>query len=130
MIPENVVTPQVKVELEKRGVKIGEPKGVKKSEQIKEAIEKGLSVVNDVNREGDGIISDADISLLNDPMSRMMGESRFTPEQQEKFAAMERERMARHVDELAEKLHLNNIEVVTDASTLTGKCKKAKGFYN
>ena len=130
VIPENVVTPQVKVELEKRGVKIGEPKGVKKSEQIKEAIEKGLSVVNDVNREGDGIISDADISLLNDPMSRMMGESRFTPEQQEKFAAMERERMARHVDELAEKLHLKNIEVVTDASTLTGKRKKAKGFYN
>lgn len=130
VIPENVVTPQVKVELEKRGVKIGEPKGVKKSEQIKEAIEKGLSVVNDVNREGDGIISDADISLLNDPMSRMMGESRFTPEQQEKFAAMERERMVRHVDELADKLHLNNIEVVTDASTLTGKRKKAKGFYN
>lgn len=130
VIPENVVTPQVKVELEKRGVKIGEPKGVKKSEQIKEAIEKGLSVVNDVNREGDGIISDADISLLNDPMSRMMGESRFTPEQQEKFAAMERERMARHVDELADKLHLNNLEVVTDASTLTGKRKKAKGFYN
>lgn len=130
VIPENVVTPQVKVELENRGVKIGEPKGVKKSEQIKEAIEKGLSVVNDVNREGDGIISDADISLLNDPMSRMMGESRFTPEQQEKFAAMERERMARHVDELADKLHLNNIEVVTDASTLTGKRKKAKGFYN
>jgi N12 class adenine-specific DNA methylase len=130
VIPENVVTPQVKVELEKRGVKIGEPKGVKKSDQIREAIEKGLSVVNDVNREGDGIISDADISLLNDPMSRMMGESRFTPEQQEKFAAMERERMARHVDELAEKLHLNNIEVVTDASTLTGKRKKAKGFYN
>lgn len=130
VIPENVVTPQVKVELEKRGVKIGEPKGVKKSDQIKEAIEKGLSVVNDVNREGDGIISDADISLLNDPMSRMMGESRFTPEQQEKFAAMEREHMARHVDELAEKLHLNNIEVVTDASTLTGKRKKANGFYN
>lgn len=130
VIPENVVTPQVKVELEKRDVKIGEPKGVKKSEQIKEAIEKGLSVVNDVNREGDGIISDADISLLNDPMSRMMGESRFTPEQQEKFAAVERERMARRVDELAEKLHLNNIEVVTDASTLTGKRKKAKGFYN
>lgn len=130
VIPENVVTPQVKVELEKRGAKIGEPKGVKKSEQIKEAIEKGLSVVNDVNREGDGIISDADISLLNDPMSRMMGESRFTPEQQEKFAAMERERMARYVDELADKLHLNNLEVVTDASTLTGKRKKAKGFYN
>ena len=130
VIPENVVTPQVKVELEKRGVKIGEPKGVKKSEQIKEAIERGLTVANDINREGNGMLSDADISLLNDPMSQMMGESRFSPEQQEAFAARERERMAEHVNELAQKLHLNNIEVVTDASTLKGKRQKAKGFYN
>ena len=130
VIPENVVTPQVKVELEKRGVKIGAPKGVKKSEQIKEAIEKGLTVANDINRGGSGMLSDADISLLNDPMSQMMGESRFTPEQQEAFAARERERMADHVTGLAEKLHLNNIEVVTDASTLKGKRQKAKGFYN
>lgn len=44
-IPENVVTPQVRVELEKRGIKIGAPeKGVKKTEQIREAIERGLSV--------------------------------------------------------------------------------------
>lgn len=130
VIPENVVTPQVKVELEKRGVKIGAPKGVKKSDQIKEAIEKGLTVANDINRDGNGMINDADISLLNDPVGKMMGESRFTPEQQEKFAARERERMVQHVNELAQKLHLNNIEVVTDASTLTGKRKKAKGFYN
>lgn len=130
VIPENVVTPQVKVELEKRGVKIGAPKGVKKSEQIKEAIEKGLTVANDINRKGSGMLSDADISILNDPMSQMMGESRFTPEQQEAFAARERERMADHVTGLAEKLHLNNIEVVTDASTLKGKRQKAKGFYN
>ena len=130
VIPENVVTPQVKVELEKRGVKIGAPKGVKKSEQIKEAIEKGLTVANDINREGNGMLSDADISLLNDPMSQMMGESRFTPEQQEAFAARERERIVEHVNELAQKLHLNNIEVVTDASTLKGKRPKAKGFYN
>lgn len=51
-IPENVVTPQVRVELEKRGIKIGAPeKGVKKTEQIREAIERGLSVSDDMLRD-------------------------------------------------------------------------------
>ena len=109
VIPENVVTPQVKVELEKRGVKIGEPKGVKKSEQIKEAIQRGLTVTNDINREGDGTLGD---------------------EQQSAYAERERERMAHHVEELANKLHLDNVEVISDASVLTGKRQKAKGFYN
>ena len=46
-IPENVVTPKQRIELEKLGVKIGSPeKGVNKSEQIAEALEKGLSVDN------------------------------------------------------------------------------------
>ena len=109
VIPENVVTPQVKVELEKRGIKIGEPKGVKKSEQIKEAIEKGLTVTNDINREGDDMFGDG---------------------QQRANAERERERMAHHVEELAGKLHLDNVEVISDASVLTGKRQKAKGFYN
>ncbi|MBO7645885.1 MAG: hypothetical protein J6S52_02620, partial [Prevotella sp.] len=44
-IPENVVTPKVRAELEKIGVKIGEPeKGVNKTEQIEEAIANGLEV--------------------------------------------------------------------------------------
>jgi len=44
-IPENVVTPKVRAELEKLGVKIGEPeKGVNKTEQIEEAIANGLEV--------------------------------------------------------------------------------------
>lgn len=48
-IPENVVTPKQRVELEKLGVKIGAPeKGVKKSEQILEALELGLQVDNTV----------------------------------------------------------------------------------
>lgn len=53
-IPENVVTPQVRVELEKRGIKIGESeKGVKKTEQIREAIERGLSVSDDMLRDSE-----------------------------------------------------------------------------
>ncbi len=51
-IPENVVTPQVRVELEKRGVRIGPPeRGVRKTDQIREAIEKGLSVTMDLGDE-------------------------------------------------------------------------------
>ena len=51
-IPENVVTPKLRAELEKIGVKIGAPeKGVNKTEQIKEALEDGLTVDNTVLKE-------------------------------------------------------------------------------
>lgn len=51
-IPENVVTPRQKVELEKIGVKIGAPeKGMNKNEQIAEAIKLGLQVDNTVLSE-------------------------------------------------------------------------------
>lgn len=46
-IPENVVTPQLRVELEKAGVKVGDPeKGVIKTPQLEEAIKRGLLVDN------------------------------------------------------------------------------------
>lgn len=49
-IPENVVTPKLKKELEKLNVKIGAPeKGVKKTEQIEEAIKAGLAVDNSID---------------------------------------------------------------------------------
>lgn len=35
-----------------------------------------------------------------------------------------------HVQNLAERLHLPNVEIVTDASQLDGKQRTAKGFYN
>lgn len=38
--------------------------------------------------------------------------------------------MVKRVNELASKLHLDNIEIVTDTSMLEGKKKNAKGFYN
>ncbi len=51
-IPENVVTPRQKVELEKLGVKIGaSEKGMNKNEQIAEAIKLGLQVDNTVLSE-------------------------------------------------------------------------------
>ncbi|RHH83626.1 strawberry notch C-terminal domain-containing protein [Segatella copri] len=48
-IPENVLTPKQRIAFEKAGFKIGAPeKGVKKSEQIMEALEKGLTIDNTV----------------------------------------------------------------------------------
>ena len=32
--------------------------------------------------------------------------------------------------ELAERLNLDNVEIITDTSQLTGKKKRAKGFFN
>ena len=50
--------------------------------------------------------------------------------QAEEVAEKERQQMAEHANELAETLHLDNVEIVTDASTLEGKKAKAKGFYS
>ena len=48
-IPENVLTPKQRIEFEKAGFKIGAPeKGVKKSEQILEALKRGLQIDNSV----------------------------------------------------------------------------------
>lgn len=48
-IPENVLTPKQRIAFEEAGFKIGSPeKGVKKSEQIMEALEKGLTIDNTV----------------------------------------------------------------------------------
>lgn len=51
-IPENVLTPKQRIAFEEAGFKIGAPeKGVKKSEQIMEALEKGLTIDNTVFSE-------------------------------------------------------------------------------
>ena len=51
-IPENVLTPKQRIAFEKAGFKIGAPeKGVKKSEQILEALERGLQIDNSVREQ-------------------------------------------------------------------------------
>lgn len=50
--------------------------------------------------------------------------------QAEEVAEKERQQMVERANELAETLHLDNVEIVTDASTLEGKKAKAKGFYS
>lgn len=81
-------------------------------------------------REGKGELSDDMLSYLNDPMAQMMGKPRGTKKQRAQFAERERGRMQAHAEKLVERLHLSNVEIVTDASQLDGKQRTAKGFYN
>ena len=81
-------------------------------------------------REGKGELSDDMLSYLNDPMAQMMGKPRGTKKQRAQFAERERGRMQAHAEKLVERLHLTNVEIVTDASQLDGKQRTAKGFYN
>jgi hypothetical protein len=85
-----------------------------------------------LQREGDGYgeYSDSEMSFLNDPGSRVLGKNRFTKAQQKRFVERERARMRARVEELVKKLHLTNVEVIEDASGLTGRRAKAKGFFN
>lgn len=82
------------------------------------------------NRNGVGAYTDDEISYENDPWSKLAGRPLRTQFQRKEFARKERQRMVDRVKELAEKLHLDNVDIVTDASTLEGKKKKAKGFYS
>ena len=81
-------------------------------------------------REGVGELSDDDLSIANDPVSKLLGKSTRTAAQRRAFAERERLRMVDAVQDLAAKLHLDNVDIVTDASTLTGRRARAKGFYS
>lgn len=85
---------------------------------------------DELKREGDGAYTDDEVSYENDPIAKQLSQSRRTAKQRREFARRERQRMAERVESLAEKLHLDNVEVVTDASVLDGKKQRAKGFYS
>ena len=76
-------------------------------------------------REGYGSYTNEELSFINDSWAKMIGKSNRAA-----FAERERSRMTNRVEELADTLHLDNVEVVTDASQLEGKRAKAKGFYS
>lgn len=72
-IPENVVTPKLRQELEKVGVKIGLPeKGVSKTAQIEEALQKGLSIDNSLVNVRYRTIDDVQENELSDKLSRLI----------------------------------------------------------
>ena len=94
-----------------------------------------LNEVNPINtdisaRDGVASYTDDELSFENDPWSKLAGRPLRTQFQRKEFARKERRRMVDRVNELAEKLHLGNVEIVTDADALEGKKKRAKGFYS
>ena len=61
--------------------------------------------------------SDAEVSMANDPIAKIMGKSQRSKKQQAKFAERERKYMRNRVAELAEKMHLDNVEVVDNSQS-------------
>ena len=117
-IPDNTVTPSLLEELKKLGVK------------IVDGISKGRKKATAMMRGGNGALTDNELSYENDPVAKMTGRTTRTAAQRRAFAERERQRMVNAVQKLAETLHLDNVDIVTDASTLQGKRAKAKGFYS
>ena len=90
-------------------------------------------IEEEILREGAVNLSDADLSNANDPVSKLLGKSTRTARQRRAFAERERRNMIKRVQELAEKLHLDNVEIVNEPMAITdrkGKTHYPKGFYN
>ena len=83
-----------------------------------------------LERNGEGAYSDAEVSMENDPWSKAWGESLRSKREEREFARRERRRMVEHIGELADKLNLRNVEIVTDSSGLEGRKARAKGFFD
>lgn len=115
-------TELMKQEMEEKEKKYAEmDKDVEAVSTISEASEDE----EDLMRDGQGTLADDDLSFINDPWVKMIGNSNRAA-----FAERERSRMTNRVGELADILHLDNVEVITDASQLDGKRANAKGFYS
>lgn len=101
-IPENVLTPKQRIAFEEAGFKIGAPeKGVKKSEQIMEALEKGLTIDNTVFSE-DGTKFRTDHGDGNYPASSVEN----------------------HVEKVAQKTG-GKVQMVSSVDEITNKAAKA-----
>ena len=81
-IPENVLTPKQRIAFEEAGFKIGAPeKGVKKSEQILEALEKGLQIDNSVREQRGGRWAGGEVlGMKNLPKELQMNPSELASE--------------------------------------------------
>lgn len=128
-VPFNTVTPELRDALVKAGVKIGAPENNNAGKASLDAYNEWRNN-NEIDRQGTGALTDSELSNANDPAGKMLGKPSRTPAQQRAFAERERQRMADRAREVADILHLDNVEIVTDASTLKGRRAKAKGFYS
>lgn len=102
----------------------------KGDEEARKRVVKRVSSSMDIKfREGEGAISDREVSYENDPIAKFQGKPRYYGKKAAAFAERERRRMENAAKEAAEMLGIE-AEIVTDASTLKGRKAKAKGWYD
>lgn len=128
-VPFNTVPPALREALVAKGIEISEPEKGTAGEASRPSYEEWLKG-NKREREGNGAYSDEELAQLNDPIAKWLGKSNRTKAQQRAFANRERKNMESAVKRLAKTLHLDNVNIVTDASTLEGRKARAKGFYD
>ena len=81
-------------------------------------------------RDGNGAYTSDEVSMENDPWSKMAGYNIRSKKERMAFAERERRRMVAAVTELAERLGIaDDVEIVTDLSGLQGRQRRAKGIY-
>ena len=77
------------------------------------------SVEDNYSRSGEGAVSDEGVTMASDPVSKAIGEPRYgRGMKMREYAERQRRFMAQKVQEIAQKLNLDNVEIVTDAFTL------------
>lgn len=102
----------------------------KGDEEARKRVVKRVSSSMDIKfREGEGAISDREVSYENDPIAKFQGKPRYYGKKAAAFAERERRRMENAAKEAAEMLGIE-AEIITDASTLQGRKAKAKGWYD
>ena len=83
-----------------------------------------------VDRQGNGPLTDRDVVMESDPYSKVLGKPRYYGKRQREFVARQRRRMADKAREIAEKLNLDNVEVLESTDGLTGKKATSKGWFD
>ena len=97
-VPFNTVPPALRDALAERGVMIGKPEKGNAGKASMPAFEQWVAE-QELHRQGDGA-------------------GRYGAERQAKYAQQDQDRMVRRIRTLADKLHLDNVEIITDVTKL------------
>ena len=86
--------------------------------------------VEELSRDGRGAYTSDEVSMENDPWSKMAGYNIRSKKERMAFAERERRRMVDKITDMAECLGIaDDVEIVTDLSGLQGRQRRAKGIY-
>lgn len=113
-----------------KGKKLLELLQTNSSKVVDENGEPLVTEAEELARDGRGAYTSDEVSMENDPWSKMAGYNIRSKKERMAFAERERRRMVAAVTELAERLGIaGDVEIVTDLSGLQGRQRRAKGIY-